>query len=77
MGVSGVVTGAEGISDIPIPICALTGLSALLCAFSNLGYFFSLMSVSSGYAVLGSILFAPLLIGLIWIVLQMIRGSSD
>lgn len=42
--------------------------------FQNLGYFFQLMTISSGYAFLGAI-FGVFSLGIIWAVTELIRGD--
>ena len=43
---------------------------------SNFGYFFKMMGVSTGFGIFGTLILTPMLIGLIIIVIEIIRGSS-
>jgi hypothetical protein len=60
-------------TNIQTPNCS-GSLSGFFCVLSNIGVFFQLMQVSSTYAMLGTVLFTPLLISMIWLVLSLLRG---
>jgi hypothetical protein len=52
----------------------ITGIFGYL--FTNIAYFFKMMGASSGFALFGAVILAPFLIGLIWIIIEMIRGAG-
>jgi len=74
--VSGIMIGIN--QTVTPPTCDVSGWDALvdavICVFNNLSFFFSLMSISTSYAILGTLIFTPLLITLVWVILKMIRG---
>jgi NADH:ubiquinone oxidoreductase subunit 6 (subunit J) len=51
-----------------------TGIADAL--FTNFSYFFKLMSISSSFAILGAIILTPFIIGLIFVILQLARGTG-
>jgi len=51
-----------------------TVLDYLVYPFQNIGYFFSLMRVSSDYLLFGSLILVPYIITLIWIIIELVRG---
>lgn len=70
-----------GGTDISPPICEIGGwtaiLDAILCGFGYIGFFVSLMlvSVGTGFEMLWLIVFSPLLVGIGWALLTLLRGS--
>lgn len=57
--------------------CWLVGLltfifNLIACFIAYMQFFFSLMSVNSSFGILGLVLIAPLLVGLIYIIIQLI-----
>jgi hypothetical protein len=54
-----------------------TFLNYLAYPFENIGFFFKLMGASSSFAILGTIILTPFAIGIIWIILQLVRGSGS
>jgi hypothetical protein len=77
------IIGGEGITtpsgeDIVVPTCDIEGwdaiIDAIVCVFGNLAFFFSLATVSSEFAFFQTIILAPMIVTLIWIILKMIRG---
>jgi len=64
--------------DVSAPTCEIEGWDAVIdaigCIFSNLGVFLGMMTVSSEFAVIGTVLLIPLLIGMIYVILDLIRG---
>jgi len=74
MFASGSIT-SSGASSVPSPPnCSGDWFGTLTCPLSNLAYFISLSSIDSSYALLNLILFAPLIIALIWAIIEVIRG---
>lgn len=51
-----------------------TVLDYIVYPIKNIGYFFKLMTVSTDFLLLGSVLFTPFLITLIWIIIELVRG---
>ena len=51
-----------------------TLLDYLVWWVSNIGYFFKLMTVSSDYLLFGSLILAPFLVALIYIIVEVVRG---
>jgi len=74
--VSGIDIGIN--QTLQPPTCDISGWDALvdavMCVFVNLSFFFSLMSISTGYTLLGTLIFTPLLATLLWVILKMVRG---
>jgi hypothetical protein len=67
---SSIVTNAPPPPTIPdVP----TAWDYLTYPVANIGYFFQLMAVSSTYTVVGVIL-SIFLVGLIWAIIELIRG---
>ena len=48
--------------------------SLISCGVSNFSFFFTLMTVSTTYALLGTILVTPYLVGILWIIVTWARG---
>lgn len=44
--------------------------------FGNIGYFFKLMGASTTFGMFGTVILTPFVIGLIWIIIEVIRGTS-
>jgi hypothetical protein len=51
-----------------------TIIDYIVYPISNIGYFFSLMAVSSDYLIFGTLVISPFIIGLIWTILELVRG---
>lgn len=66
----------ENAPDAPtMPTTSPTILDYLVFVFDNIAYFFTLMFISSTYAVLGTVLFLPFGILILWDILHLIRGG--
>ena len=67
-------------SEIVPPVCEIGGwdavIDAIVCGLGNIGFFFSLASISTEFALIETILITPLIVTLVWIIIKMIRGSS-
>lgn len=65
--------------EITPPSCEIDGWDAVVdavgCVFDNMGIFFSLMTISSEYTLLGTLLLTPLILGLVFVILSLIRGN--
>ncbi len=46
----------------------------LVWVFANMGYFFSLMAVSSEFFLFGVFILTPFIIGMVWTILELARG---
>lgn len=44
--------------------------------FGNIGYFFKLMGASTTFGMFGAVILTPFMIVLIWMLLELIRGSG-
>ena len=42
--------------------------------FGNFGYFFRMMGASSAFALFGTVVLTPFVVGLIWLIIETIRG---
>ena len=64
--------------EIVVPSCEIEGwdaiIDAVVCVFTNLAFFFSLATVSSEFAFFQTLIIAPFVVTLIYIILKMIRG---
>jgi len=54
-----------------------TALDYITWPFLNIGYFFQLMLVSSTYFIFGTLILTPILIALIFIILEWARGVGS
>lgn len=65
--------------SITLPECTIDGWDAVLdmlgCFFSNLYFFFQLMTVNSEFLVIGLVLITPLAIGIAYIILHLIATA--
>jgi heme/copper-type cytochrome/quinol oxidase subunit 4 len=65
-------------TDLVVPECTIGGvdavIDALVCAVNHLTYFISLTTVSSEFAILGTI-FTVLIVVLVFILISLIRGN--
>lgn len=61
------MAGTSIVSGIENPR-APTGIGDAL--ITNFGYFFKLMRVSTGFAIFGTLILTPMLIGLIWVIIE-------
>lgn len=50
--------------------------SLISCGISNFAFFFTLMSVSTTYQLLGLVLITPLAVGILWIIVAWARGAD-
>ena len=51
-----------------------TGISGMITAFlANVGFFFELMTVSTSYFLLGSLVLSPFIVGVSWALLEIIK----
>jgi hypothetical protein len=73
----GALIGGDLITNAPprptTPSNSLNVLEFIQYSFSNLGYFFSLMRVSSAYAWAGAIC-SIFVVGIIWCIIEIVRG---
>jgi len=67
------MAGTSIVSGIAPPK-APTGIGDAV--LSNFGYFFKMMTVSTTFGIFGTLILTPLVIGLIWIIIETIRGSG-
>jgi hypothetical protein len=51
-----------------------TGIDVITYLINNIAYFFTLMTISSSYALLGTIILVPYVISMGWCLLEIIRG---
>jgi len=70
----------SGLDSFDPPSCVLSGtfldvFGIVFCGLGYIGFFFTLMSISSTYALLGSLLLTPLVITLGWIIAEWLRGA--
>jgi len=71
-----IVKGVSPPTVPPLPTWA-TGFTGLFYVVNNISYFFTLMTVSTPYKILGIVIFTPFTIILIWIIIRLIRGTGD
>ena len=67
----GEIIGLDMIPNAPTTPQAPTSIIDTI--FTNFGYFFQLMGLSSAYALVGFVL-AVISIGMIWAIIELIRG---
>lgn len=62
------------------PVCDIGGWNAvvdvIVCIYDQLAYFWNMMTVSSTYAIITTLLLIPLVAGLFWVILSLIRGGA-
>ncbi len=66
--ISGVTTS---ITPPPAPTSILDTIGYVV---NNIGFFFSLMTISTTYMLFGILIVSPFIITMLWILLEMIRG---
>jgi len=49
----------------------------IACAGSNFIYFFTLMTISTEYQLLGTVLITPFLVGVLWVIVSWMRGVDS
>lgn len=78
--IADVVSASTG-GDISPPSCTIgifAPIDIILCAVNYIVYFFQFMAVTvaEGYGWLWTLLFAPLVITLAWVIAEFIRGND-
>jgi len=63
------------------PVCTFSDswlaiFQLIACGISNFAFFFTLMTVSSSFGLVGIILVTPLAVGLLWIIASWARGTE-
>jgi len=68
---SDIITNAPTVPTIPaVP----TAWDYLSYPFENIAYFFTLAALRSSFAIFGAIIITPFAIGVIWAVIELVRG---
>ena len=76
LGFSGFGGNIAGLTPPIIPQTGIDIFNFLPFVFDNIVFFFTLMTVDTGIAFLGILLFSPAIILLIYILLKLIRGGG-
>ena len=76
LGFSGFGGNISGLIAPSIPTNNVDFFTFLFFVFDNIVFFFTLMTVDTGIAFLGIVLFSPAIILLIYILLKLIRGGG-
>jgi hypothetical protein len=79
LGIFGTTGVATAFGDsVSTPACEVGGWDALVdiavCAYNYFTFFFSLMSVSSTYLLVGVLLVTPMVIMILWFLAEWLRG---
>lgn len=61
-----ILTGTAGIENLPTP--------SILNILGTVQWFFALLTISTEYTILFSLVFIPLTAGLVWVIIEIIRG---
>jgi hypothetical protein len=72
------LAGSDLIKNSPTPPTIPpnpSGFDYLVFVLNNVGYFFTLMTISTEYAIFGVIVLTPFTIAMIWAILELIRGG--
>lgn len=80
-GMAGVTLISGMTTTVTAPIAPeLSGWAAIINAIvwvgENIVFFFQLMLISTEYALFGTLILTPMVIGLIWAVLSLVRGTG-
>lgn len=73
------LAGANIVKDAPPPPTIPpepTIIDYIVYPIKNIGYFFRLMAVSSDFLLFGALLLSPFLVGLIWTIIELVRGTG-
>jgi len=72
-----IVSGLDP-AEFEAPTCEISGwdaiIDAVVCAVDYTGSFISLMSISSEWLLFNSVIIFAVIVGLIWAVVELIRG---
>lgn len=72
VGVSFLSGGVSG--NVTPPDAPTSILDTIFYVVNNFAIFFTLMTVSSGFAIFGGVVVVAYVIGLIWAILELVRG---